>query len=89
MELVKYIDGDGRPHQIESVAWNPGMGKPNDGWWEYRFVDNRIGQESELVPFIDEILLERITDWLVYQIDEDRKLSYNMIDELREYFLKP
>ena len=64
-QLVKYKDGDGRPHQIHKVEWDPGLGRPNDGFYIYTFVDNGKAMESSIVPFVDKFLLDDVIDWLV------------------------
>jgi len=61
-ELVRFIDGDGRPHQVRYARWMIPM--HGEGYWEYQLEGNRHSMESSLKPFIDVVLISNICMWL-------------------------
>ena len=93
-QLVKFKDGDGRPHQIHKVEWDPGLGRPGDGFYEYTFVDNGKALEDSIIPFIDKVLVEDFCDWIDYHICTAYDYNGDLIDmadignKIRKDFIK-
>ena len=62
-QLVRLKDGDGRPHHIKKIEWY----HYGTGDWHYRYylTNNHDMAESNLAPFLDEVLLEQLCNYML------------------------
>ena len=47
-EMVRLKDGDGRRHVIHEIRWDPGFGRPQDGFWQYLLENGNWIMEDTL-----------------------------------------
>lgn len=76
-QLVRLLDGDGRPHLIRDRTWQLPWREEFDGWWDYQLEGNVHSPESNLVPYIDKHLLGRIEKWMRENVLEFTKQSFS------------
>lgn len=77
-DVVRLLDGDGRPHQINSMYWTWSSCHKDGGWWEYSFIDSGPNggtmNEENLAYFIDKRIVERACNFLndnITPVDEN------------------
>ena len=78
-DVVRLLDGDGRPHLIDGLYWTWSIHHENGGWWEYSFADSGpkgTMNERNLELYIDKNGIERTCRLLedmmhVIPVDDD------------------
>jgi len=69
-DIVRFKNGDGRPHYIIGRNWINYPFKDNDGCWQYTFPDG-AGLEPDLQYYIDQRQLNKTLNFLE-NIDLDK-----------------